>query len=238
MLPAGCAVRRASGTILRYATDQVCCYRYDSWWVARIGAPPVGFRACRADGSVRIFDDVEPDRADIYSRAGPRRRHLVRRPDARCRSRPARRGDCPRRGRCGRRGRAIPVPARHVEAARRSCPTLAALMRGGDPPFDGSRAALGWLVSPPIPRSGEADWMSGGTSTACRRSVSSGTTCVARAFVAASTTGGATPGLSACSQRAATTHQRSPGRGPGSGTPAAAWTGRCRPRCWCRGTPR
>lgn len=145
VLPAGCAVRRASGTILRYATDQVFCYPYDGWCVARMGAPPVSFRAYRADGSVRIFDDVEPVRADICTPAEVSADGIsfvdltldvVRDRDGvvtvldedEVAAEIAR----------------YSIPARYVEAARRSCAEVAARMRAGGPPFDGS--ALRWLT--------------------------------------------------------------------------------------------
>ncbi|MET9022993.1 DUF402 domain-containing protein [Actinopolymorpha sp. NPDC004070] len=145
VLPAGSPVRRASGTILRYATDQVFCYPYDRWWVARMGAPPVGFRAYRADGSVRTFDDVEPERADISTPAEMsadgisfvdltldvvRDRHGV--------------VTVLDEDEVAEEVARYAIPAGHVQAAQRSCADVAALMRAGAPPFDGS--ATRWLA--------------------------------------------------------------------------------------------
>jgi len=70
---------------------------------------------------------------------------------------------------------------------------------------------------------------SAGTLTAYAWSAVSGTTSRARSWVAASTTGAATPSSYACRHRAATTHQRSPGcclSVPGSPRPSPrAWRG-------------
>nr|WP_238345522.1 DUF402 domain-containing protein [Actinopolymorpha cephalotaxi] len=110
-----------------------------------MGVPPVGFRAHRADGSVRIFDGVEPDRVDISTpaRVGAdgvsfvdltldvvRDRHGV----VTVLDEDEMAADVAR----------YSVPARHVETARRSCAEVAALMLAGEPPFDGS--ALRWLT--------------------------------------------------------------------------------------------
>ncbi len=145
VLPAGSPVRRASGTVLRYATDQVFCYPYDGWWVARFGAPPVSFRAYRTDGSVRIFADAEPERVDISTPAEVSadgisfvdltldvvrdRRGVVSVLDE---------------DEVAAEVARYSIPPVHVATARRSCADVAARMRAGDPPFDGS--ALRWLA--------------------------------------------------------------------------------------------
>lgn len=110
-----------------------------------MGTPPVSFRAYCADGSVRTFDDVEPDRADISTPAEATAGGIsfvdltldvVRDRDGMV--------TVLDEDEVAAEVARYSVPAGHVEAARRSCAEVAELMRAGGPPFDGS--ALRWLA--------------------------------------------------------------------------------------------
>ena len=88
------------------------------------------------------------------------------------------------------------------------------------------------VKNPPSLRGQVMELKSGGTSTACSRRTSRGMVSRERAWVAASTTGAATPSWYDWSQRAATTHQRSPGRRPAKSYSGLGVTRSLPTHCW------